>query len=289
MIYIGVTGWGDHEYLYGTSISPRNKLQAYSEHFPIVEVDTAFYAIQPIRNSLRWVKGTPNRFKFIVKAYQGMTGHNRGEIPFENKEEMFQAFCESLVPYLENDKLAMVLFQFPPWFTCIKENVDYLRWCKQQMGDVPVALEFRNQTWFQPAFHEKTLNFMKSEGWIHSICDEPQAGENSVPIVLEPTNKELTLVRMHGRNVYGWNKPVSGEDWREVRFLYKYNESELLQWKGYLEKLQEQSKDVYVLFNNNSGGDAAENALQMISMLGIEYATLSPKQLDLSDFMWGSK
>ena len=285
MIYIGVTGWGDHEYLYGTSISSRNKLQAYSEHFPIVEVDTAFYAIQPIRNSLRWIKETPEGFKFIVKAYQGMTGHNRGEIPFENKEEMFKAFRESLVPYLESGKLAMVLFQFPPWFTCIKENVDYLRWCKQQMGDLPVALEFRNQTWFQPAFHEKTLNFMKSEGWIHSICDEPQAGENSVPIVLEPTNKELTLVRMHGRNVYGWNKPASGEDWREVRFLYKYNESELLQWKGYLEKLLEQSKDVYVLFNNNSGGDAAENALQMISMLGIEYATLSPKQLDLSDFM----
>ena len=284
MIYIGVTGWGDHEYLYGTSISSRNKLQAYSEHFPIVEVDTAFYAIQPIRNSLRWIKDTPEDFKFIVKAYQGMTGHNRGEIPFESREEMFKAFRESLVPYLESGKLAMVLFQFPPWFKCVKENVDYLRWCKQQMGDLPVALEFRNQTWFQTAFREKTLNFMKSEGWIHSICDEPQAGENSVPIVLEPTNKEITLVRMHGRNVYGWNKPALGENWREVRFLYKYNETELLQWKSYFEKLQERSRDIYVLFNNNSGGDAAENALQMIDLLGIEYTTLSPKQLDLSDF-----
>lgn len=281
MIYIGVTGWGDHEYVYGTSISARNKLQAYSEHFPIVEVDTAFYAIQPVRNSSRWVKETPDGFQFIVKAYQGMTGHNRGDIPFESKEEMFQAFRESLVPYLESGKLAMVLFQFPPWFKCVKENVEYLRWCKQQMGHLPVALEFRNQSWFQPAFREKTLQFMRNEGWIHTICDEPQAGENSVPLVLEPTNKDVTLIRMHGRNVYGWNKPASGEDWRAVRFLYKYNETELQQWESNLESLQKQSKDIYMLFNNNSGGDAAENALRMIEMLGMEYTTLSPKQLDL--------
>lgn len=281
MIYIGVTGWGDHTHLYGTKISPRNKLQAYSEHFPIVEVDTAFYAIQPSKNSSRWVKETPDGFRFIVKAYQGMTGHNRGEIPFKSKQEMFTAFRESLAPYLESGKLAMVLFQFPPWFKCVKENVDYLRWCKQQMEGIPVALEFRNQTWFMSSLREKTINFMKSEGWIHGIVDEPQAGENSVPIILEPTSKEMTLVRMHGRNVYGWNKPVSGEDWRAVRFLYKYNDKELHQWKSYLGSIQKQSKDIYVLFNNNSGGDAAENALQMISLLGIEYATLAPKQLDL--------
>ncbi|MBD3108218.1 DUF72 domain-containing protein [Bacillus sp. AGMB 02131] len=281
MIYIGVTGWGDHEYIYGTEIAARDRLQAYSEHFPIVEVDTAFYAIQPVRNSSRWVKETPDSFKFIVKAYQGMTGHNRGEIPFESKEEMFKAFRESLMPYMEGGKLAMVLFQFPPWFKCVKENVQYLRWCKQQMGNIPVALEFRNQTWFKPAFRERTIQFMRNEGWIHTICDEPQAGENSVPIVLEPTDKNVTLIRMHGRNVYGWNKPASGEDWRAVRFLYKYNETELQQWKVYLERLQAQSKDIFMLFNNNSGGDAAVNALQMISMLGIEYTTLSPKQLDL--------
>ncbi len=41
------------------------------------------------------------------------------------------------------------------------------------------------------------------------------------------------------------------------------------------------SKDVYVIFNNNSGGDAADNAAQFIDMLHIEYEGLAPRQLDL--------
>lgn len=120
MIIIGVTGWGDHDSLYTGNISPRDKLKEYAGHFPTVEVDSAFYAVQPKRNSSKWVKDTPESFQFIVKAYQGMTGHQRGEIPFESKEEMFAAFKDSLEPYIQSGKLAMVLFQFPPWFDCKK-------------------------------------------------------------------------------------------------------------------------------------------------------------------------
>lgn len=45
--------------------------------------------------------------------------------------------------------------------------------------------------------------------------------------------------------------------------------------------LEKESKELYVLFNNNSGGDAADNAKQMIELLGIEYEGLAPKQLGL--------
>ncbi|MFK4997319.1 DUF72 domain-containing protein [Bacillus sp. N9] len=119
-----------------------------------------------------------------------MTGHQRGENPFATKDEMFKAFIASLKPYFQSNKLAMVLFQFPPWFDCTKEHVNYLRYCREKMGNIPVALEFRNQTWFYPQYRENTLRFMKDEHWIHSICDEPQAGVGSVPTVLQATNKE---------------------------------------------------------------------------------------------------
>ncbi|MEH6944435.1 DUF72 domain-containing protein [Bacillus sp. JJ722] len=281
MIYIGVTGWGDHESLYGSKLASRDRLQVYAEHFPIVEVDTTFYAIQSKQNSLKWVKETPDSFQFVVKAYQGMTGHNRSEISYKSKEEMFDAYIDSLIPYQEANKLAMVLFQFPPWFHCVKENVEYLRWCKRQMRDIPVALEFRNRTWFAEPFIDKTLAFMKSEGWIHGIVDEPQAGEGSIPTVLQSTTSNKTLIRMHGRNVFGWNKATAGDDWRAVRFLYRYNENELMQWKEHILQLEKQSKDIYIVFNNNSGGDAADNAKELISLLGIEYSNLAPRQLDL--------
>ncbi|WP_110928590.1 DUF72 domain-containing protein [Bacillus massiliglaciei] len=280
MIFLGLTGWGDHESLYTDKISARDKLREYAAHFPIVEVDASFYAIQPKRNSEKWTAETPAGFRFIVKAYQGMTGHQRGQIPFESKKEMFAAFRDSLEPYQAAGKLAMVLFQFPPWFNCTKENVQYLRWCKAEMEDIPAAIEFRNQSWYSEEYGQQTLKFLADEGWIHTVCDEPQAGEGSVPIILKSTNPLKTLVRFHGRNVHGWKKPSSG-NWREVRYLYRYNWKELEEWKGKLKELEKGSKDIFVLFNNNSGGDAADNAKQMIELLEIEYEGLAPKQLNL--------
>ncbi|MFC4323525.1 DUF72 domain-containing protein [Litchfieldia salsa] len=280
MIYIGLTGWGDHDELYANATEARAKLRTYSSHFPIVEVDSSFYAIQPNSNVQKWVRDTPKSFQFIVKAYQGMTGHIRGEIPFESKEIMFDAFVSSLKPYQDANKLALVLFQFPPWFDCRKENVEYLRWCRQQMGDLPVALEFRHQSWFNSQYMDRTLAFMEHERWVHSICDEPQAGSGSIPTVLHPTSSDKTIVRFHGRNVHGWNRPNQG-NWREVRYLYRYNEEELLEWAENLNTLQKITKNLYVLFNNNSGGDAAYNAKQLMSLLKINYHDLAPRQLNL--------
>lgn len=280
MLYVGVTGWGDHDALYTSGIASRDKLKEYGAHFPTVEVDASFYAVQPIRNMQKWVDETPESFQFIVKAYQGMTGHERGEIPFESKDDMFEAFIQSLEPMRKAGKLAMVLFQFPPWFDCQRKNVEYLRYCKEKMGDIPLAVEFRHQSWYAPDFLEKTVEFLSKEKWIHTVCDEPQAGEGSVPIVLRATDPEKTLVRLHGRNKQGWRKQ-GNKNWREVRYLYRYNKEELTEWVEHVNTLQKQSKHVYVLFNNNSGGDAADNAKQFIQLTGTSYDNLASRQLDL--------
>jgi uncharacterized protein YecE (DUF72 family) len=126
----------------------------------------------------------------------------------------------------------------------------------------------------------KTITFMKEEGWIHSICDEPQAGSGSIPTVLETTSKEKTLSRFHGRNIHGWTKQKDG-NWREVRYLYRYNEAELMNWVQNVKMLKKESKDIYILFNNNSGRDAADNAKQFIELLSIDYDGLAPRQLNL--------
>ncbi|ERI09070.1 DUF72 domain-containing protein [Aneurinibacillus aneurinilyticus] len=280
MILVGLTGWGDHDNLYIDKIPSSDKLQVYSSYFPVVEVDSSFYAVQPVKNYVKWVRDTPERFGFIVKAYQGMTGHLRGENPFESMGEMFDAFKRSIEPVLEAGKLKAVLFQYPPWFDCTQKNVGILRYTKEKMEGIPVALEFRHQSWFAPRMRENTLAFMERDGWIHSICDEPQAGVGSVPTVLHPTHPELTIVRFHGRNVSGWHS--SGQpNWRDVRYLYRYSTDELKEWKDKLEFLQTKSKEICVVFNNNSGGDAADNAKEMMELLGVEYQDLGPHQLKL--------
>jgi len=268
-VKIGLGGWGDHDSLYRTGTKSGDKLAAYTRHFPIVEIDSTFYAIQSVDRMKKWLANTPKQFRFIVKAYQGMTGHQRGQqvaLTGEKREEMYAAFIRMLEPLIEENRLIAVLFQYPPWFDCSSKHVTALRAAKKRMESIPCALEFRNQTWFDGEMKERTVAFMQNEGWIHTVCDEPQAGVGSIPTIVEATHPEVTLIRLHGRNITGWND-TGDERWREVRYLYEYNEAELFEWVERIELLRPKSKEIMVIFNNNSGGHAADNAKQLMTLL----------------------
>lgn len=279
-IWIGLTGWGDHPAMYEHLTNRSDKLYTYGSHFPVVEVDTSFYAIPTAMQFQKWINKTPDGFSFVIKAYQGITGHDRKTYTNAEMKEMIRQLLEAIQPVQQAGKLNCLLFQFPPWFTPNKQSIHKLRKLKRWIGQVPCAIEFRNRKWYEP-YEEETLQFLKREGWIHVVCDEPQAGEGSIPIVNRPTNEQV-LVRFHGRNIYGWNNNGQ-ENWRKVRFLYRYNETELEEWKNRILELQQQVKTVTVLFNNNSGGDAFHNAKQLMDMLDIQYDFLHPKQIDLFD------
>ncbi|CAM4220915.1 DUF72 domain-containing protein [Paenibacillus phoenicis] len=281
MIRIGLAGWGDHDDLYPARTPAKDKLAWYAKYFNVVEVDSSFYAVLGEEVYRRWLAETPSDFTFIIKAYQGMTGHSRGKSPFGGPGDMFQAYLDSIRPVVEAGRLKAVMFQFPPWFDCTAEHVRQLRAIRKWMGNLPLALEFRHQSWFTPANRERTLEFMRQEGWIHIVCDEPQIGRGSVPTVLEPTDPELTIVRMHGRNAAGWSQ-ASAPNWREIRTLYRYSLEELQDWVGMLDQLFSQgTKEICMIFNNNSGGDAAANALDMMGLLGQSPRELPPRQIDL--------
>ncbi|AWB46285.1 DUF72 domain-containing protein [Paenibacillus sp. CAA11] len=281
MISIGLTGWGDHDALYPAKTPAKEKLSLYAQHFPVVEVDSSFYAVLGQETYRRWINQTPDNFSFILKAYQGMTGHARGKVPFDGPGEMFDAYLRSIQPVQESGKLKAVMFQFPPWFDCSPDSVRQLKAVRKWMGNLPLALEFRHQSWYAPDMKEKTLEFMREENWIHIVCDEPQAGQGSVPTVLEPTAPELTIIRLHGRNTSGWNQS-GAPNWREVRYLYDYSESELAEWKDRLQVLQDRgAQNICMIFNNNSGGHAAGNGKQMMRLLGMNPPSLPPLQMDL--------
>ena len=280
MIQIGLTGWGDHPSLYNQTTTCRDKLFDYSSHFPIVELDTSFYAIPSVQNVQKWLQETPDTFQFVVKAYQGITGHLREENPYETREAMFEAFRSCAQTFQQAGKLAMLLVQFPPWFDCQTKHVQYIRYIKQQLSDFPVAIEFRNQTWYSQQHQQRTLSFLREHDLIHTVCDEPQAGVGSVPFVTEVTAQQ-SLVRIHGRNIMGWRNIGNTENWRKVRFLYDYTTEELHELAKRIQYLTQQSSDVFVLFNNNSGHHATKNAKQLQRILGITYENLSPTQLHL--------
>lgn len=279
-IQVGVCGWGDHDVLYTQGVRNRDKLSVYASHFLIVEVDSSFYAILPQRHYESWVRATPDRFGFVVKPHQAMTGHQRGEAPVDRRE-LFRQFEESIQPLVEAGKLKALLFQYPPWFDCTREHVQYVLACRKALAAYPFAVEFRHQSWFDRRYSERTLDFLRTIEAVHVLCDEPQVGSGSVPIVTAVTHPALALVRFHGRNNAGWRDPGHGQNWRDVRYLYRYSEEELAEWVPRIKQVAQEAKEVLVLFNNNSGGDAAANAKQFSNMLGLRPSGLNPRQMEL--------
>lgn len=281
MIKIGLTGWGDHDSLFEDLSNKKDKLKAYAAHFPLVELDATYYAIQPQRNIEKWIRETPNNFKFVVKIHQALTGHAEVTDFAEDKLTLFNLFKDSMAPLKASGKLAMILVQFPPWFNLQPQNINYLRYVREQLKDFDVCIEFRNRTWFKEGVKEYTLEFLTEMKFIHSVCDEPQCGEGSIPLINRITH-DVAFVRYHGRNVNGWTKKdMTDQEWRDVRYLYDYNEAELKELADKVKILEHKAKDVYVVFNNNSGGHAAQNAKTYQKLLDIEYEGLAPKQLKL--------
>ncbi len=281
MINIGLTGWGDHDTLYEDLERKTDKLKTYASHFPIVELDASYYAIQPERNIQKWINETPKRFQFVVKIHQALTLHADFKDFAETRQELFDKFKEMLKPLQENEKLAMVLVQFPPWFDCSSQNIKYIIYVKQQLKDFPICVEFRHQSWFNERFKEETLTFLTEHQIIHAVVDEPQVKDGSIPLVNRITN-DIAFVRYHGRNVHGWTKKdMTDQEWRDVRYLYNYNDQELYDLAQKVKILEQKAKKVYVVFNNNSGGHAAQNAKTYQGMLGIDYEGLAPQQLKL--------
>ncbi|GJF64272.1 hypothetical protein SA19133_06130 [Staphylococcus argenteus] len=74
---------------------------------------------------------------------------------------------------------------------------------------------------------------------------------------------------------------MSDQEWRDVRYLYDYNEQELTDLAQKAQILEQKAKKVYVIFNNNSGGHAANNAKTYQQLLNIDYEGLAPQQLKL--------
>jgi uncharacterized protein YecE (DUF72 family) len=279
-ILVGVCGWGDHE-IYPPSTKPTDKLSLYAGHFPVVEVDSTFYAIATADRMERWAKSTPDSFRFVVKAYRELTGHGRvGKAPERTWSELVQETKASLLPLQEAGKLALLLFQFPPWYDCKESHVRYIQKVRHAFAAYPVAVEFRHQSWFTPTFREKTLSFLANEGLVHVVCDEPQVPEGSVPIITKVTNKEQVLIRFHGRNVKGWNDSKN-PNWRDVRYAYRYSSTELDEWVHHVKQMMKETKQIIILFNNNSQGDAVDNAKQFIQKYGITYTNLAPRQTEL--------
>jgi uncharacterized protein YecE (DUF72 family) len=287
-IVVGTASWTDKTLIASGWYPPEadtaeKRLRYYARQFPLVEVDSSYYALPAEQTAATWAARTPAGFTFNIKAFSLFTQHPTPvkALPADLREaaaktgktrvylkdvdpevtgQAWDRFLAALGPLQEAGKLGAILFQFPPWFPISRANKGYIEACAQRVAPRRVAVEFRNRTWMTPDNQEETLEFLSSRRLPYVCVDMPQGYPSSIPPVVAATS-DLALVRMHGHSD-NWNSTDIYQ-----RFGYRYGGEELDEWAGKIRGLAEQATRTHVLFNNCYRDYAQVNAQQLTERL----------------------
>jgi uncharacterized protein YecE (DUF72 family) len=290
-ILVGTSSWTDKTLLASgwypkDAKTAEGRLAYYASQFPLVEVDSSYYALPSEKNAALWAERTPSHFTFNVKAFSLMTQHpaqvralptdlrdaagsKRAVYPRDLEtaiiDQIFEMFRAALMPLHSAGKLGAVLFQFPEWFTPAPENKDYVLSAASKLPDYRIAVEFRQKTWMDTEQHQRwTLEWLSENDLTYVSVDMPQGFPSSIPPIVAATSTELAVVRFHGHNDENWKK--KGITVAE-RFDYLYSDRELKEWAPRLFELSGEAKRTHVLFNNCYQDKAVRNAADMAGLL----------------------
>ena len=279
MISLSLTTWSDHPLFtkHPHNYDSHSTLNQYASYLPAVEVDMPFYRIPPVSTIQHWQAQVPQQFQFILKANRLMTRHDYYHpAPADSRRSAFQRFQDCVQPLVKCNQLKTILFQFPPYFQRNPQNVNYLKTIRERLPKLPITVEFRNPSWYRDRNVETRVAKLLAELKItEAIVDEPHNLNNGVPFVPVITNHRLIVLRLHGRNSYGWFH--QGKNWRKTRTLYCYQDHELKDLARLVKQLESNAREVCVIFNNNSAKDAAPNALKLQRFLHLKFKYLAPK------------
>ena len=293
-ILVGTASWTDKSLIQSGKFYPKeatsaeDRLRFYASQFPMVEVDSSYYAIPAPETALLWAERTPRDFTFNVKAFRALTGHqfqphvlpkdlqkaigeSKGNLYYKDlareiQNEIWSLFFASIEPLRHYGKLGAIHFQFAPWVTSGGPPRKHVEHCVRMMeGRGLMAVEFRNASWWTSHVRDSTLAFERDHRLVNVIVDGPQGFASSVPAVWEVTCPELAIVRLHGRNTATWEK--KGLKSSSDRFNYDYPESELAELAQPIQAISRQAAATHVVLNNNYEDQGQRNAKTLMRLL----------------------
>lgn len=295
LIRLGTAGWTDRTLTAAGVFYPdgagsaEERLRYYAGRFPLVEVDSTYYALPSRQSAELWVERTPPGFVFDVKAFATMTGHPtegrrlpkeiRDTLPASLRErtrlypndlgdgpinEVWTWFRDAVEPLRAAGKLGSILMQYPPWFHPTRESADAILDARRRLEPVPIAVELRNADWFSGKVGRRTLDFLREEGIGFVMVDEPQGTSHSVPPVTAVTAPGLAIMRFHGRKPGVWDRPGTSV---AERFRYLYSRAELAELADRVREAAAEARELHVIFNNCYANYGVTNALELGALL----------------------
>lgn len=238
LVHIGCSGFSYPHWqgpFYPEGLTRRRWLAHYCSIFASVELNVTFYRLLKPDTFDRWREETPSGFAFSVKGSRFITHVKRLAEPEAPLERFFSG-----VSHL-GEKLAAILWQFPPGLACDTERLARFL---EALQPYPVrnALEFRHDSWLR----EEVLEVCRARNASLCMADWPPF------IATTPLTADFVYIRRHGQ---------------EGRYSSCYSPAELEADARRIRAYLATGRDVHIYFNNDYHGYAPRNALELTALL----------------------
>jgi uncharacterized protein YecE (DUF72 family) len=216
-LWVGTSGFQYTEWkgtFYPEDLPAAKMLAFYAERLSTTEVNYTFHRIPSPKSIQNWWEGTPEHFKFSLKAPQKVTHFAK----LRNCGDTLRYFYQ-VISDLEA-KLGVVLFQLPPAF---KKDAPLLG---DFLNDIPsgmrAAFEFRHTSWFD----DEVFELLKGKNVALCIADSETV---ATPWVATADYGYLRLRRedYQTEDVARWAEAIKGQStgWSDAFVYFKHEES----------------------------------------------------------------
>jgi uncharacterized protein YecE (DUF72 family) len=237
---IGTSGWTYRHWIgvfYPPSLPQAEWLPWYARFFDTVELNTTFYRLPSAAAAARWREVAPSGFTFAAKGSRYLTHLKRVLDEGPGIERFFDPMSRL------GRKLGPVLWQLPPRFAPDPDRLDRF------LARLPKgrhAVEFRDERWYTTA----VCDVLDRHG--AAFCEHDRIARPPP----RPTGG-WRYVRFHG--------PTGSYTGRYGPALLRPRAEDLLAWAG-------EGRAAWVYFNNDLGGHAIHDALELLRQVGLERA-----------------
>jgi uncharacterized protein YecE (DUF72 family) len=280
-VLVGTAGWADADLVasgwYPTHVrTAADRLACYAQRFPLVEVDTTYYAIPTASTVSTWAR-VPSPLTMDVKAYRLFTGQptpvaslppdlrdlaagrttlRTQDAPAALLQAAWERFHAALEPLQEAGHLGLVLLQFPATVVADESGRGLVARALELCRPLRAAVEWRHGSWLAPDKREASLKLLAEHQAAYVCVDMPQNVPAAMPPLLLSTT-DVAVIRLHGHSL-AWRY---GD--KRDRYRYEYSPAELDAWAQSARQLARQADRVHIIVNTCCAG-AAQRAAETL-------------------------
>ena len=221
--------------LYPEGLAQRRWLEQYARFFDTVEMNATFYRLPTPETVERWRDVAPPGFVFAVKGSRYLTHLKR----LLDAGQGLRRFYRPISRF--GPKLGPVLWQLPPH---MKPDLARLDRFLARLPPGRHAVEFRDPAWYT----DDTCDVLDRHG--AAFCEHDNVKRDPPRLT-----GRFRYVRFHG---------TTG------RYAGRYGAEALRPFAERYVRSAAHGTDVFVYFNNDAGGHAVRDALDLLALVGEE-------------------